>query len=154
MKHKITAGLAATGGALAVTAALGAQHAGAVEPTLSWGVSAGGTSINHFTTVPAGALFDGDIGTLTPAVAPGVVGVLSSTSGGHCVSGQFAFYPKDGGEPEVVPVGVSCGLPVIYGRGGPPPGRRLRRGVRRGHHRPVSNPHLPALPQRLTKARP
>ncbi|GAB2448449.1 hypothetical protein [Nocardia tengchongensis] len=114
MKHKITAGLAATGGALAVTAALGAPHAGAVEPTLSWGVSVGGTSLNHFTAVPAGALFDGDIGTLTPAVAPGVVGVLSSTAGGHCVSGQFAFYPKDDGVPEVVPVGTSCGLPVIY----------------------------------------
>ncbi|MFE3189797.1 hypothetical protein ACFXHA_12365 [Nocardia sp. NPDC059240] len=114
MKSMITAGLAVTGSALAVTASLGAPGANAVEPMLSWGTSFGGTSINHLTTAPAGAVFDGDIGTLTPAVAPGVLGVLATTAGGHCVSGQYAFYPKDGSSPEIVPVGTTCGLPVIY----------------------------------------
>jgi hypothetical protein len=116
MKNKIAAGLAATGGALAVAATVGAPQAAAVEPTLSWGASFGGTSINHFTTVPAGALLDGDIATLTPAVPPGILGVLADTnlSGGNCVSARYAFYLKDGSAPEIVPVGSSCGLPVVY----------------------------------------
>ncbi|WP_405134822.1 hypothetical protein [Nocardia sp. NBC_01388] len=114
MRNKIAAGLVAAGGALAVTATLAAPQASAVEPTLSFGTNFGGTGINHFTTVPAGALFDADIATLTPAVPPGVLGVLATTAGGHCVSGRFAFYPKDGSVPEIVPVGQTCGLPIIY----------------------------------------
>ncbi|MGW4245458.1 hypothetical protein, partial [Nocardia sp. NPDC004722] len=60
MKNMITAGLAVTGSALAMSAALGTPAADAVEPMLSWGTSFGGTSINHLTTAPAGAVFDGD----------------------------------------------------------------------------------------------
>ncbi|MFI1912902.1 hypothetical protein [Nocardia sp. NPDC020380] len=112
MKSRITAGLAVAGGTLAVT--LGAPQAHAMEATLSWGTSFGGTSINHFTTVPAGALFDGDIATLTPAIQPGILGVLSTTAGGHCVSGRYVFYPKDGSTPELVPIGQTCGLPIVY----------------------------------------
>lgn len=114
MRNKIAAGLVAAGGTLAVTATLGTPQAAAVEPTLSFGTSFGGTSFNHFTTVPAGGLFDADIATLTPAIPPGVLGVLATTAGGHCVSGQFSFYPKDGGAPEIVPAGRTCGIPVVF----------------------------------------
>lgn len=116
MKSKIMTGLAVAGGTVALAATVGTPNADAVEPTLSWGTSFGGTSLNHFTTVPAGALLDGDIATLTPAIPPGILGVVVATnlSGGGCVSARYVFYPKDGGTPEIVPVGTSCGLPVVY----------------------------------------
>ncbi|MVU77199.1 hypothetical protein GPX89_08055 [Nocardia sp. ET3-3] len=106
--------VAVLGGALAVAAAT-APPASAVEPTLSFGTSFGGTSINHFTTVPNGALFDADIVTLQPGINAGIVGVLADATplDDTCATGSFVFHPKNGA-PEVVPVGVSCGLPFPF----------------------------------------
>ncbi|MGX1778815.1 hypothetical protein ACWIGW_42385 [Nocardia brasiliensis] len=110
--HLIIPVLAA--GTAALTA-VGAPTAAAVEPTLSWGTSFGGTSINHFTTVPNGALFDGDIATLNPMIQPGVLGVLADATPYDqvCTTAELVFQPKSG-SPETIPVGTSCGAPIPY----------------------------------------
>ncbi|MFC9998680.1 hypothetical protein [Nocardia sp. NPDC127526] len=115
MRKSIPAAVTACGGILAVAATLGAPEAAAVEPTLSWGTSFGGTSINHFTTVPSGAVFDGDIATLNPAIQPGVLGLLADATpfDNTCATAQLVFYPKSGA-PETIPVGTACGAPFPY----------------------------------------
>lgn len=97
------------------TVTFGAPAASALEPTLSFGTSFGGTSVNHFTTAPNGALFDGDIATLNPSIQPGVLGVLADATpfDNTCARGEFVFYPKSGA-PETIPVGTSCGLLFPY----------------------------------------
>ncbi|WP_067533565.1 hypothetical protein [Nocardia crassostreae] len=101
-------------GALAL-AMVRSAPADAVEPTLSWGTSVGGTSLNHFTTAPDGALFDGDVVTLIPGVRPAILGVLADARpfDNTCAVANFVFYPKSGA-PETVPVGTSCGTPMTY----------------------------------------
>ncbi|MFI9503964.1 hypothetical protein [Nocardia sp. NPDC052566] len=108
-------GALALGGSFAATTCA-ATPAHAVEPVLSWATSFGGTSLTHFTAVPAGALFDGDIVTVQPALQPGVIGVLGDAIpfDNTCATARFLFYPKDGGAPEIVPVGTACGAPSIY----------------------------------------
>ncbi|MFB7722508.1 hypothetical protein [Nocardia sp. NPDC056100] len=104
---------AVLGGALAALSAV--TPANAVEPTLSFGTSFGGTSINHFTTVPNGALFDADIITLQPGINAGIVGLLADATplDTACATGTFVLHPKTG-TPEEIPVGTSCGIPFPF----------------------------------------
>lgn len=114
MRKSLPAAISAIGGTLAA-ATIGASNAAAAEPTISWGTSFGGTSINHFTTAPNGALFDGDIITVQPGINAGIVGLLADATPGDrtCATGRFVLYPKTGA-PEVLPVGTSCGIPFPY----------------------------------------
>ncbi|QLY30472.1 hypothetical protein H0264_36060 [Nocardia huaxiensis] len=112
---RTTISMAALGGAVALAVGVTAPSAQALEPTLSFGTSFGGTSVNHFTTVPSGALFDGDIITLQPGINAGVIGVLADATplDNTCATGKFVFHAKTGAVDEV-PVGTSCGLPFPY----------------------------------------
>ncbi|MEV6275221.1 hypothetical protein [Nocardia sp. NPDC051832] len=114
MRKSILAALLALG-TLVAAATTGAGGANALEPTLSFGTSFGGTSVNHFTTVPSGALFDGDIVTLTPGINAGIIGILADATplDNTCATGTFVFETKAGAK-ENVPVGTSCGLPFPY----------------------------------------
>ncbi|MGV9413085.1 hypothetical protein ACWDOP_24535 [Nocardia sp. NPDC003693] len=102
-------------GVFAAAATSAVPSATALEPTLSFGSSLGGTSLNHFTTVPSGALFDGDIVTLAPSVNAGIIGVLADATpfDGFCATGTFVFEAKSGAKEEVL-VGTSCGSPLPY----------------------------------------
>ncbi|MFJ4654269.1 hypothetical protein ACIP5Y_23625 [Nocardia sp. NPDC088792] len=102
-------------GFLTAAGALGGAGDAAAEPVANFGFNVGGTGIDHWTLLPSGAFYGGDLLTFTPGTTGYYAGLVFDLNpfSGHCVTGKITFYTQDG-TAEEHRTGAACGLPAAF----------------------------------------